>query len=191
MKNFQAKDIQNVVDLPKHRYEYIASKIGITPDVKEVEGTGKSHLYSFKNLLQFAIVHRANKLSITPKTAKRMLKFLSDNFALKSAGLFDSGKSIKASLHCVFYNDKMYFKISGPSIQKQDAKAIFPAKGFDKIFEMLDKMRNMDGDITIPGITDEIYKMTHLAGINLEDSDGYITINLGNIKDRILNNLEE
>ena len=191
MKNFQAKDIQEVVGLPKHRYEYIASKIGITPDVEEVEGTGKSHLYSFKNLLQFAIVHRANKLSITPKTAKLMLNFLSENLALESAGLFNSKKSIKVSLHCVFFNDKMYFKISGPSIQKQDVKAIFPAKGFDKIFEMLEKMRSRAGEITIPGLTDEIKKLTHLAGIDLEDSDGYVTINLGNIKDRILKKLAE
>ena len=55
---FQAKDIQRIVQIPKHRYEYIASKIGIKPDVDEVEGQGHIHRYSFKNLLQFAFIHR-------------------------------------------------------------------------------------------------------------------------------------
>lgn len=192
MKYFQAKDIQKVVGLPKHRYEYIASKIGIKPDVEEVEGTGKHHLYSFKNLLEFAFVHRANKMSITPKTIKLMLDFLS-NDELKDAGFFDPKKSIKASLHFVIFDDKLYYKLSGESLQKQVTKILFPVKGFDKIFEMMGKFksRNKDESITIPGFTDEIKKLMHLTSMDLEDSDGYVTINLGNIKDRILKKLTE
>jgi len=191
--NFQAKDIQKVVGLPKHRYEYIASKLGITPDVEEVEGTGRSHLYSFKNLLQFAFVHRANKMSITPKTTKRMLGFLSINPELKSIGLFDPKKSTKVSLHCVVFADKMYFKISGESTSKQDAKSFFPVKGFERTFELLEKMKGIaEGEtVTIPGVTDEIKETMQLTGMNLEDSDGYITINLGSIKDRILKKIAE
>jgi len=73
-------------------YDYIASKIGIKPEIDEVEKTGKHHLYSFKNLLQFAFVHKANNLGLTRKAAKEMLGFLSDNIELKEAGLLRSRK---------------------------------------------------------------------------------------------------
>ena len=33
---FQAKQIQELLGIPKHRYEYIASKIGIKPDTQNV-----------------------------------------------------------------------------------------------------------------------------------------------------------
>ena len=36
MKQFQAKDIQKLVDIKKHRYEYIASKIGIKPEIRQI-----------------------------------------------------------------------------------------------------------------------------------------------------------
>ena len=115
MKQFQAKDIQKLVDIKKHRYEYIASKIGIKPEIDEVEKTGHIHLYSFKNLLEFAFVHKANDLGVTRKAVKEMLGFLSNNIALQEAGLFDPEKTIKALLH---YADRMMVKFSNYSARQ-------------------------------------------------------------------------
>jgi hypothetical protein len=106
-------------------YDYIASKIGIKPEIDEVEKTGRHHLYSFKNLLEFAFVHKANNLGVTQKAAKEMLGFLSDNIELKEAGLFDPEKRIKALLHYADSNDGKIFKLFGPSISEQDKKGSY------------------------------------------------------------------
>ena len=70
---FQAKDIQRILGIPKSRYEYLANKLGITPEVEEVMGTGYTHLYSFENLMFFAMGHRLNKLGLGPKSVRRVL----------------------------------------------------------------------------------------------------------------------
>ncbi len=73
---FQAKDIQEMLGIPKHRYEYIAMRIGIKPDVEEVEGTGRAHSYSLRNALQFAFVHYANQRGLPPSACRDMLKLV-------------------------------------------------------------------------------------------------------------------
>ena len=160
MKSFQAKDIQKLVDINKHRYDYIASKIGIKPEIDEVEKTGYHHLYSFKNLLEFAFVHKANNLGVTRKAAKEMLEFLSDNIELKEAGLFDPGKKIKALLHYADSNDGKLFKLFGPSISAQDKKSFFLGEGFDAVKELLKRLENKENEIGIPGVKEATKNLT-------------------------------
>jgi hypothetical protein len=192
MKQFQAKDIQKLVDIKKHRYEYIASKIGIKPEIDEVEKTGHVHLYSFKNLLEFAFVHKANDLGVTRKAVKEMLGFLSNNIALQEAGLFDPEKTIKALLHYADSNDGKIFKLFGPSISAQDKKGFFLGEGFDAVKELLKRLENKENEIGIPGVKEATKNLTSIAAFaDLADFDGYITINLGAIKDRILEKLKE
>ena len=192
MKSFQAKDIQKLVDINKHRYDYIASKIGIKPEIDEVEKTGYHHLYSFKNLLEFAFVHKANNLGVTRKAAKEMLGFLSDNIELKEAGLFDPEKRIKALLHYADSNKGKIFKLFGPSISAQDKKGFFLGEGFDAINKFLKKSENKENEISIPRVTEVMKSLTSLSTFaDLADFDGYITINLGAIKDRVLEQLKE
>jgi hypothetical protein len=59
MEIFQAKTIQKIVGIPKHRYSYILMKIRIEPDVEKVIGTGNTNLFSFKKLMEFAIASTA------------------------------------------------------------------------------------------------------------------------------------
>lgn len=73
---FQAKDIQKILSITKIRYEYLGSKISITPDVHEVEGTGRSHIYSFRNLIEFAIAHNGNKLGLSMKSVIKIIEML-------------------------------------------------------------------------------------------------------------------
>ena len=191
MKNqFQAKDIQGLIEIPKHRYEYIASKIGIKPEIEEVEKTGHTHLYSFKNLLEFAIVNTANNLGIGPRAVKEMLNFLSKNIDLKDAELFNPEKKIKASLHYADYKDGKFFKLSGSSISEQGKKGGYMGKGFDKVREVIKRMSNNEGDIDVPGFGEEHKNLTELLAMNLEDLDGFITINLGVIKSNILKKIK-
>jgi hypothetical protein len=73
---YQAKTIQSILGIPKHRYEYIVSKIGIKPEVEEVEGQGRTHLYSFRNLLQISICHHASRMGLTPGAIRDFLGWL-------------------------------------------------------------------------------------------------------------------
>lgn len=75
-KQFQAKDIQKMLDIPKHRYEYLATKIGIDPDIATGEGRGSANLYSFRNAMQFAIAHRLNEMGLGPGKIRSTLKFI-------------------------------------------------------------------------------------------------------------------
>ena len=75
-KTFKAKDIQEIVGITKSRYDYLVMRIGITPGVEQAEGTGRSNIYSYKNLLQFAFAHTANNLGLPPKSTRVMLVFL-------------------------------------------------------------------------------------------------------------------
>jgi hypothetical protein len=75
---FKAKDIQVILNIKKIRYEYLASKIGIKPDIEEVEGTGRAHLYSYKNLFQLAIAHNAHKLGLSFREVKKLFDYLKD-----------------------------------------------------------------------------------------------------------------
>jgi len=191
MKNqFQAKDIQGLVGIPKHRYEYIASKIGIKPEVEEVEKTGHTHLYSFKNLLEFAIVNTANKLGIGPKAVKEILAFLSNNIDLQDAELFNIEKIIVASLHYTDTKDGKFFKLSGSSISAQGKKGGYMGKGFEKTKEVLEKMSNHENYIDVTGFFEEHINLTKTLTMNFDDFDGFITINLGKIKDRLLEKLK-
>jgi hypothetical protein len=61
---FQPTDIQKIVAISKRQYEYIVGSIGIIPDVQEIEKTGTSYHYSFKNLLEFAVSHQATNLGM-------------------------------------------------------------------------------------------------------------------------------
>jgi hypothetical protein len=80
---FEAKGIQSIVGISKSRYEYLAIKIGISPDVQEVEGTGRSHVYSIKNLMQFAFAHFALCYGLSRKQIKKILP----NLPYERAGL--------------------------------------------------------------------------------------------------------
>ena len=193
MKNqFQAKDIQKLVEIPKYRYEYIASKIGIKPEIEEVEKTGHTHLYSFKNLLEFAIVNTANSLGIGPKATREILIFLSNNLDLKDAGLFDLEKKIEASIHYADTNYGKFFKLSGASVSEQGRKGGYTGKGFDKTKtgEVLKRLSSHEDNINVPGFVEEYRNLSTLATMSLEDFDGFITINLGKIKNRLLKKLK-
>jgi len=75
---FQSKDIQKMLGIPKQRVEYLSLKIPIRPEVAKVEGTGRAHLYSFKNALEFAITQEASNLGLYINEVRSLLSNLED-----------------------------------------------------------------------------------------------------------------
>ena len=73
---YRAKDIQDIFRISRSRYDYIAGRIGIQPEIKEVTGTGRAHLYSFKNVVQFGCANMGVVLGLNPRIIKDMLKWL-------------------------------------------------------------------------------------------------------------------
>jgi DNA-binding transcriptional MerR regulator len=201
---FQAKDIQLILNIKKVRYEYLASKIGIIPDIEEVEGTGRAHLYSFKNLLQFAIAHNANKLGLPLRTVKKLFDHLENYDDEVQSELFVSGIDTNVSIYCAYYGDfhiifikgnvMRYYhaapikirELKGPleSLTGEDLKE--HKQNFIKAFSAIGRP-NLDVVFdTDRGSISDIKKLNEF----LDASDGYITINLGMIKNSINSQLE-
>ena len=186
-EHFQAKDIQKIVNIPKHRYEYLGSKIGIKPDVTEVEGQGHAHLYSLKNLLQFAFVHKANSLGLTPNAARRMLIFLDWLERTQKFGIYDLNKQVRISLHYIHMAFEFFaasvlentgsssrFFLDGQWIEQM--KLVFSQAGeeFSSLTELLDRIQKIGGIEQL-----------------LFDAFGYVTINVGHVKFVTLERLRE
>ena len=188
MKNkFQAKNIQQIFGIPKYRYEYIATKIGIQAGIEEVEGQGRAHLYSYKNLLQFGFAHHAINLGFSPKNVRLMLNFL-DEFTegkLLLPGLdrdvdkriFDPG----TDTDFIFYNIKS-FGISVIGIGKRKAKKMI-MQGFYKPVSGVEEKERIGANFVTEANMETAYKNNLDAA--LFEADGYIAINIGAIKRKI------
>ena len=73
---FQAKDIREMLGIPRQRYDYLAKYMGITPEIEEVKGKGKVQLYSFRNALEFAIAQYMGVAGIGNKGVREGLDYL-------------------------------------------------------------------------------------------------------------------
>lgn len=90
---FQAKDIQEILRIPKIRYEYLARQIGIIPEIEEAEGTGNAHKYSFRNLIQFAIAERCSITGLSMKQIKHLMELLHQHHVAVFSEPAESSKS--------------------------------------------------------------------------------------------------
>jgi hypothetical protein len=78
MRSFKAKDIQAILGISKIRYEYLSRETAIRPDVEEVEGTGRAHRYSMKNLLQFRVADVALSQGFSGKQVRGLFESIDD-----------------------------------------------------------------------------------------------------------------
>ena len=186
---FQAKDIQNILLIPKHRYEYIASKIGITPEVDEVERQGHVHLYSFKNLLQFGFAHHGNKLGLTPKATRTMLSNIDEFEKSEHFGIYDPNKKESLSIH--YIEDGFILSVS------DIVRKVFLQNTPVMDEEMVSTLRSAYDsyeDLEIRGDYNKIEPVFWRVGESsvmdvIRACTGSITINLGLIKGMITNRL--
>jgi len=169
---FQAKDIQNIIGIPKYRYEYLATKIGIKPDIAEVDGQGRTHLYSFRNLMQFAFVHHASGIGLSPKAARQMLFHIEE---------FDSERFFEKKITNLLFSfikhpDCIYIKV-GEQILQETSESISP-----------DDKNKIGGPRFKAGKTKMVNYDKEKERI-FDDANSYVTINFGTIKRRILESL--
>jgi hypothetical protein len=198
---FVPTDIQKIVAISKRQYEYIVGSIGIIPDVQKIEKTGTSYLFSFKNLLEFAVAQQASNLGMKPKTISRLLDFL-DALEEPEPVIYDVRTRTDIKIYCINYGGARYFQIY---------QLIFPIDNSAEIVEALDipkylvsgrlkadhfvreqlrlvekstppKLDRLSADI-------ENFRQLNLAYPDkaklLDAADGYVVINLGRIKRKI------
>lgn len=198
---FRAKDIRKIVAIPKDQYDYIADKIGIIPEVDEFDGIGRIQLYSFKNLLEFAISHHAHDLGVSPKVIGRLLDFL-DVLEESESVIYDPRTRTDIKLYYVNYGGARYFQIY---------RLIFPIGYSAEIVEALDISQYLSGgklkyDLFFreqlkplaksahPGFDKISASIENFRQLNLaypdktkllDAADGYVVLNIGRIKRKI------
>jgi len=119
---FKAKDILRILNIKYRRYDYLMMKIGIQPEV-ENPGTGHSHLYSFKNLLQFAFAHYALESGMRPRDVKAVLASVDLTYPNE---IYDSQNYTKYMLYYMAYPPSVAgegFVLSFP-LSKEDEEVL-------------------------------------------------------------------
>jgi len=86
---YAAKDIQLIVGITRQRYEYIKNKANIQPGVEEVEGTGRSHTWDFKNLMEFALADRVSSLGLPPRSVAEIVEYVNEYDKKYNTGFFE------------------------------------------------------------------------------------------------------
>ncbi len=119
-KTFQAKSIQQILEISKSRHDYISTKIGVAPDFEKVSGTGKTNLYAFKGLLEFGIASTALDIGMNHK----VITFLIDRAVKDDAQweweFFEKGSHITTlCFHYGFYYDEDFYYYTG-CFKRQD-----------------------------------------------------------------------
>ncbi len=201
ISEFQPRDIQKIVAISTRQYEYIVGSIGIIPDVQEIEKTGTSYLYSFKNLLEFAVAQQATHLGMKPKTISRLLDFL-DALEEPERVIYDIRTRTDIKIYYINYGGARYFQIY---------QLIFPIENSAEIVEALDIPKYLSGgrlktdhffreqlrplkksshpEIDQLSADIENFRQLNLAYPDkvklLDAADGYVVINLGRVKRKI------
>lgn len=192
---FQAKDIQRILKITKIRYEYLTSKIDIKPGVEEVEGTGKAHLYSFKNLLQIAVAHNANKMGLSLRLVKKLLINLENYNDEVESGIFDHRKDTNLKIYVAYHGEfpiiyivgggwRYYADITGKLRELEEESEKLSGKNYEAFKEHQGFYIDVLTDIA--SVVENFPPDPKVFKIWLDVSDGYVTINLGNIKKRII-----
>lgn len=172
---FQAKDIQNAVGIPKYRYEYLATKIGIKPDIDEVEGTGKSHRYNFKNVVQFAVAHHAGKLGMTPNSIRDLLSYMKESKDPELENLYDPNDHLPISIFVFDDPKKGKYYIPTYNLGESIHDLNLDLDGIEK-----NKLNHFN---------DAYKNLMSMLNKELAKVNGAILINIGKIKANILEKL--
>jgi hypothetical protein len=163
---FQAKDIQEMLAIARQRYEYIATKIGISPEIAEVVGRGKAHLYSFRNALQFAITHPMNAMGLPPRTIRWILDALDSISQIDRFPIYESDKSIRDHLFVTGYG--------------QDRRVAI-GESIDNAYWIDEAIMGAEPEEIVKELTVQSIR----GSADLKDVECYVSFNLGVIKERV------
>ncbi len=76
LRLFEAKDIHRFLGIDKNKLFYWMKTYRLVTPVKEAEGTGTRSQFSFKNLLELAVVKELADLGYNLRTIQRLKKYL-------------------------------------------------------------------------------------------------------------------
>ena len=175
MNEFKAKDIQELLEITKIRYEYIQKKADIQPGIEKVEGTGRSHLYTFGNLVDFVVAHRGSCYGLPPKSIAALVKHIHEVEGEAKTGLFNKDIEPKRfNIYFIDYGSELFLctDIEGDI-------DLYPSIAQKQNFLSMDRKHPFYGRNLDSTLLSEI----------LEDAKGYIRINLLSIKRDILKKL--
>lgn len=180
METFQAKSIQKILGIPKYRYDYILMKIRIEPDIEKVRGTGRTNLFSFSKLLEFAIASTAIDIGMSPDIIRYSLESIRQDDKYSGWKLFIPDVEIKPlSYHVVSNFGSLHYCYSGNVHKQATYPTIFKAP------DGIDFKQIRVPDLNIKMLTEVMKFGQELINKGTEKAFGYLTLNLSEIKKHI------
>ena len=185
--SFQSGDIQRLLHAQKQRVEYLALKIPIRPEVEQVLGTGKAHLYSFRNALQFAVAQEVSNLGLYLTEIRSILETvqkLSDN---------DPGENVGLPLAA-----SRFAKLGRQKFVKAVLSGTTELKGFfsedatpRKVYLVLTteaKSQQKSNEDKDPSLNRPWFPVSNLRDAmgTSRDAFGMVVLNLGKIRERVV-----
>ncbi len=186
---FQSGDIQRLLGVQKQRVEYLSLKIPIRPEVEQVSGTGKAHLYSFRNALQFAIAQEVSDLGLyltEIRSILEMVQKLSDD---------DTGKGIRLDLTAAKLGPQKFVKavISGTTeLRGFFSEDAVPRKGHLVLAEGTgNQQKSNEGNETgVDRLWLPVLNLRDAMG-TLREAFGLVVLNLGKIREKVVTFAEQ
>ena len=166
---YQAEDIQRAVGIEKFSYEFLATQIGIEADEA---GEGQGH-YSFYKLLLFGFAHYASQLGLSPNAVRMMIDFFNNVDKKTKREIFDPYSITNSSLYFIISEDRRYYAIRLKDRKGKKKNISYCNGAIVKFYRHAINGINEVGDI---------YR-------DLENTEGFVTINLGLIKRNIISSL--
>jgi hypothetical protein len=158
--------------------------MGISPEVEEVEGVGRSHVYSLKNLLEFAYAHTASEIGLTPNVVRKFLSLLHFLDKTYSAGIFARGELV-LSVSYVVAEANRFFYVTGEGQELGLTQGYFPVAGFP-----LDILKSLRAGKKIgPEAGMKAIAQINGAMAKPDDATALVRINLGAVKKAALRNI--
>ncbi|UCF91694.1 MAG: hypothetical protein JSW39_26050 [Desulfobacterales bacterium] len=177
-KLFKAKDIQKLLGISKIRYEYLLKKLNIIPH-RMARGQGKTHLYSFGNLMSFGFAHYASELGLSSRACSEIHMYLGD----KCPEVFDYEMKLEPdfAFSYIYLEGKTYYRF-GKYVMCPEILEEFES-GHANPAERVHMYLGQETFLPESEAKDLIEKLCR--------AEAYLNINLGVIKERFLNELRE
>jgi hypothetical protein len=172
METYQAKTIQKILSLPKHRYDYMQMKIGIVPDVEKALGRGKTSLFSFSKLIEFAIAHVAMTSGMAPEIIGLSLKRIRRVDSEESLHLFDPEVKIKKLDYHVAWEEGVTFFCFSGQVPERIKRPLF--------LLITDEEDNENAD------RDGVHENLLSGKFDIDDMTAHFTINLAKVKKSVV-----
>ena len=199
-EEFQLKFIKKMLKIKKERIAYLGMKVPIIPEVEQVEGTGRAHKYSYRNLLQFAIVEWLSEVGLSMREVKHLLSVLAnasevleiaessnprvDHYAPKELSAVIAAWPPREKGGLVAREREDFVIIHRPEKVKDDLENYYSPSSGGELYFIMTKPGLPHDNIYILAITSDIAEFSQ-RGISLLSGRTQMLINMQEIKSLI------